>query len=497
MVAPAFFSLNPIRSALGNASWRRVYTIALFAGFIAAFSPLFLLIWSLISLFFLIQEFVKRRSEIKELGPVNFLMNSQLDRIKRFFAFTLIPGLLTAPWSFSLLLHPTQLFLDPGLPLNGGTLTSILAFNPGGITGIPLWIISPFILFFIVVALHQRYITEGAIAAGLFTIAILVSKLHLVGHGSSAGVWTGTLILIIEVVVITPVLRILIDLLPNLRQSALGFGHFMTALTVVISIFSLASTTAWAITSGGNSLVKSNQPNVVPAFIASLSDISSRPKTLVLSKNNNQLGYFITRGDDLQLGEPDVAVLPPVEVQGAINDLISGSGLNTSKTLGSYGIQYLFLKSPTDSGIVRTIDGFGGFTRSSATNDGIIWKVAVSAPRVSLVDAAGTLTPINSSSVGAADTIQSPGIITVAEKYDGGWHLLVNGKSVKITRSEIGLPTFNVTESGSLNLSYDGTKRRGLLSLELVSLLTVIVLALPAGRRRRDLQTTSSSEVAK
>ena len=495
LVAPAFFSLNPFRAALGNASWRRVYTIALFAGFIAAFSPLFLLVWTLISLFFLVQEIVKRRNEIKELGPVNFLMNSQIDRLKRFFAFTIIPGLLTAPWSFSLLIHPTQLFLDPGLPLNGGSLSSILAFNPGGISGVPIWIISPFVLFFIVVALHQRYITEGAIAAGLFTIAILVSRLHLVGHGSSSGVWTGTLILIIEVVVLTPVLRILTELVPNLRESALGFGHFVTALTVVVSIFSVASTSAWAITSGGNSLVKSNQPNVVPAFIASLSDIPARPKTLVFSKDDKQLGYFITRGDDLQLGEPDVAVLPPPEVQGAINDLISGAGVNASKILGAYGIQYVFLKAPTDSGIMRTIDGIGGFTRSSATNDGIIWKVVNSAPRVSLVDASGTLTPINSSSVGGTDTIQSPGVITVAEKFDGGWHLLVNGKTVKLERSEIGLPTFNAPESGPINLSYDGTKRRCLLSIELVSLLTVIVLALPAGRRRRDL--SPSKEVVR
>ena len=487
LVAPAFFSLNPFRAALGNASWRRVYTIALFAGFISCFSPLFLITWSSISLYFLGFEIYKRWSEISELGPVNFLMNAQIDRLKRFFAFLLIPGLLTAPWSLTLLLHPTQLLLDPGLPLNGGSLGGIFAFNPGGLSGVPIWIISPFILFFIVVALHQRYITEGAIAAGVFTLAILISRLHISGHGSLASVWTGSLILIIQILILTPVLRILIELVPNLRSSGLGFGHAITALAIVISIFSVITTTGWAITSGGNSLVASNKPDVVPAFISSLSETPTRPKTLVFGLMSEHMGYFITRGNDLQLGEPDVSVLAPAQVQGAIEDLIGGIGVNSSKVLGAYGIQYVFMKEPVDQGLVRTIDGIGGFTRSSATSAGIIWKVLASSPRAILTDSNGVVTALKSSSVGVTDTTVSPGTITLAEKYDGGWRLIVGGKLQKLSKSPIGLPTFTVNDVGNINLSYDGTKRRAFLSLELVTLLTVIVLALPAGRRRKEV----------
>ena len=75
----------------------------------------------------------------------------------------------------------------------------------------------------------------------------------------------------------------------------------------------------------------------------------------------------------------------------------------------------------------------------------------------------------------------------MAEKYDSGWHALFNGVPLQLEKSDIGLPTFVVSDAGTLTILHDGTKRRALVSLELISLLTVIVLALPAGRRRREM----------
>jgi hypothetical protein len=53
--------------------------------------------------------------------------------------------------------------------------------------------------------------------------------------------------------------------------------------------------------------------------------------------------------------------------------------------------------------------------------------------------------------------------------------------------SALGLPVFSVTKPGEMELYYDGTLRRGWLSLQIVVLVTVITLALPAGRRRREI----------
>ena len=37
------------------------------------------------------------------------------------------------------------------------------------------------------------------------------------------------------------------------------------------------------------------------------------------------------------------------------------------------------------------------------------------------------------------------------------------------------------------SLEHDGTKRRALLSLQIIIVLSVVVLALPAGRRRKEM----------
>jgi hypothetical protein len=286
---------------------------------------------------------------------------------------------------------------------------------------------------------------------------------------------------------IGPALKIFRELIPNLANSALGFGHILTGLVTAVSIFSVCATALWSITTGANSLVSQGQAEVVPAFIQSLSDTPGKPKTLVIGKYGSQLIYFVSRGSDLELGDPDVAVATPPELETAVEELISGVGINSSKVIGAFGIQYLFIKNPADQAVVRTIDGIGGFTRSSATTAGVVWRVVGSKSRVSITDAAGSVTSVNANSIGAQDDISTSGNIVLAEKYDSGWKALLNGKKLELKKSPIGLPFFVAPEGGTLNIVHDGTKRRALLSIEFITVLTVIVLSLPAGRRRREV----------
>jgi hypothetical protein len=487
LVAPAFLGISKLTANLTSRSWRRIYQTALFAGFIAAFSSAFLTIWTFIAIALIAIELIQRRDEIKQLGPINFLMTADRERLKRLLAFAILPGLLNAPWSLSLIFHPTQILQDPGLPLAGGNLNGILLLNPSGSTGTPLWIISPVILFFFAVLLSGRFKLESLIATGIFATTIILSNLGTYGHGSSGNVWVGTLIIFLEILLIGPALKIFRELIPNLANSALGVGHILTGLVTAVSIFSVCATALWSITTGANSLVSQGQAEVVPAFIQSLSDTPGKPKTLVIGKYGSQLIYFVSRGSDLELGDPDVAVATPPELETAVEELISGVGINSSKVIGAFGIQYLFIKNPADQAVVRTIDGIGGFTRSSATTAGVVWRVVGSKSRVSITDAAGSVTSVNANSIGAQDDISTAGNIVLAEKYDSGWKALLNGKKLELKKSPIGLPFFVAPEGGTLNIVHDGTKRRALLSIEFITVLTVIVLSLPAGRRRREV----------
>jgi hypothetical protein len=208
---------------------------------------------------------------------------------------------------------------------------------------------------------------------------------------------------------------------------------------------------------------------------------------MVISSTDPRTTYFVTRGSDIYLGDADVSIAVPAEISQAMTELVGGAGVTASRTLGLYGIQYLYLESPAPVSLIRSIDGIGGFTRMSATSSGIVWRVVGSSPRVLFVDASGNTTTLTSSDVGSIDRVSGPGTIQVAEKFDTGWRLLLDGRPVPVHQAANGLPNFTIPKGGEIALSYDGTLRRALISLQLIALIFVVVMALPAGRRRRDL----------
>ena len=53
--------------------------------------------------------------------------------------------------------------------------------------------------------------------------------------------------------------------------------------------------------------------------------------------------------------------------------------------------------------------------------------------------------------------------------------------------NEYGLPQFQSPKPGEFFLIHDGTVRRGWLSLQVILVLTVFVMILPAGRRKREI----------
>jgi hypothetical protein len=225
----------------------------------------------------------------------------------------------------------------------------------------------------------------------------------------------------------------------------------------------------------------------MPAFVASLATTNDRPKTLVIRQEGSTLNYFVSRGTDLALGDPDVVVPMPPQLEDAIIGALGGTALTSSQIIGGYGIKYLFVKNPADPNLVRTIDGIGGFTRSSATSSGIIWRVLGANPRVAMIAPDGKISTVASGPIGSQDEVTTIGKISLGEKSDSGWKLLLNGQPVEMSQNVNGVPQFVLSEPGTINLLHDGVKRRALVSLELIALLTVIVLSLPAGRRRSDV----------
>jgi GT2 family glycosyltransferase len=486
LIAPALYFIAPFTRENERATWRRIFAITLLIAALCIFNPMILAAWLVMQGFLLIVNAIELRHLFREAGLRELIVAPQSGAIKRRFALLVTPWILTAPWSVSMLLHPTQFFIEPGIPVASGSRWSEFLANPGGAGAPPLWLLSP-VLFFAMAALAIKELRNSSfVATAVIALAIALSSFTISGHGSVANIWTGPIIAIASALLIPSVLIFAEKLIPTLKNNSLGIQHAITGVIAAVTVFSLVATPIWAMTGGSQSLVRSNAPQIVPAFVTALADTPSKPKALVINEINGEILYAISRGNDIQIGDADVTIAPPREVVTAVTDLVSGSGISSAKTLGAFGIQYVFLKAIQDGVLVRTIDGSGGFARMSSTKDGIVWKVLGAAPRV-IFTAPNYHQIISSTDVSAEADVPMPGTIRVAEKFDTNWRLLLDGKRVPLTKSSDGLPTFQIPQAGHITLSHDSTLHRGLLSLQLIALITVVVLALPGGRRRREV----------
>jgi GT2 family glycosyltransferase len=494
LVAPVFISLAPISSALEEKSWRRIYALGIFASIISFFSPIFLALWSIALLVLFVINLRKENLESKKEmeGKVPLLTRLEGFAIsKRLSALFIVPWLLTEPWSLELLLHPIQFLLSPGFPMPAGNSLSTLLFNPGGQASLSLFALSPFIFLYLAMALTKTSRRTFLIVSALLLVTVTIAPISVAGHGSVGNIWTGDLLLAAEIFILLELVPRSSALINNLKNSSFNLGHVVSALIAGLTLYSLIATFILAPATAGSAPVQSARAAVNPAFLTSLSEVSSRPKLLAISSKNSSTLYYVSRGNDLELGDADVTAPEPAALDKAVFDLINGVGVNSGRIIGAFGISYIFVESPVDNALVHTIDGNGSFVRSSITNAGVVWKVIGAIPRVSYLSTNKTVSNINSEDVSASGKISTPGTLNVAENYDSHWDALLNGKPLKIAKNAQGLPSFIVTQSdlsstgnNQITVVHTNQTRRIALAFQVLAFLVIFVLALPAGRRR-------------
>jgi len=487
LILPGLFTLLEKNRGLINIGWRKVFAIALIAGLAGAFSPLFLAAWIVFQIGVILYTYTKGAnwktkviSEIRE--------NLSNEEFKKRLALMFMPVLINVPNSITLLLHPIKSLREPGLSLESAGPLSTILFNPGGPSAPAIYVLAPFLLY-ILIGIFSRDQKNSAISALLaISLAATISSFFIQGNNSQAQrIWSGPLVLFAQLLSLLLIFAIAERIIPQLRVSNFGFRHIASVFTALVTIVSMVTISIWVTSAGANSVLRANQEQVIPPFITDLASTDERPKTLVIRKSDDQLQYFVTRGGDLQIGNADVASQTPEQFHKAIVDLVNGVGGSTSQVLGFYGIKYVYMKNPADAGLTRTIDGIGGFTRSSATKDGIVWKVDKSHARVTFQNKQGQFLSVNSTDKSSKAYVSGAGLILLAEKYDKAWHLMLNGKPVPLQEHPFGIPIFEIQEQGEILLTHDGTNRRAWISLQLIALISTIVLALPAGRRRREV----------
>ena len=470
---------------LENLSWRRTWWLALLLTIVCAFSPLTfmsLLLWQFI---LVILDVVAFNSKTNPLNKENFDR-----RNARRIAIISAPLIVCAPWSLEFILHPSRILLDPGISLPGGDLSSLLLTNPGGIGAPPLWIITPITLIALIAAFVSRTARLGEVALFFIGFATILGSRQVAGHGTFTPdqLWVGSLMVVPTLVALIAAVLMVDHYVPAISQSHIDYRHILLGITSVISVLSLLLSVGWWISSAPSAPVQRQTTSALPAFLSASAQTDDRFKTLVFSIENNKIRFFIARDGDLKLGEPDVITGLTPQVNRAVNDLVSGSGVASSSVFAEYGIRYLFMSRPVNEDLVRTIDGAGGFTRAASTDEGISWKVPGALGHISFLSSTGFYSVLPSGDIGARGTLSSSGTIIITEKFDRRWKMLLNDQYLEVKETENGVPRFIAPESGDFVIFHDATSRRGWISLQIISFVSLIVLALPARRRRREMR---------
>ncbi|MBP6147527.1 MAG: glycosyltransferase family 2 protein [Candidatus Planktophila sp.] len=461
-------------------SIRNLFAFSLFFWLLQTFNPSLLLILLVASLSFIVMDF--------QAAGRNFRDPLFLTRLSRRSIVLFTPLILALPTSLTYFSHPSRLLIEIGIMQPGGGGNLALLANPGGAGSLPWWSISPITLLLIVTYFSTAKAREYArYGIGFLLSGALLASLQVTGNGSSSRdfVYAGAFLVIATALSVMATVIMFDDVRSRLENSHFNYQHIAVGLVILLSASYTITSSTWVFSAGASSPLQRKADSVLPAFLA----VESDAKTLVIrpieDEGHRGLAYYIARGGEVTLGQPDVVIENTEIITRAVEGLIDNTGVGSSKVFSSFGIKYVFVKNPANQELIQTIDGLGGFNRASATDAGTVWKVAQPTGRAIFTDFEGkqSVLPVELGAVIAPGA----GTITLTENYSQGWQALAEGVRLERSENQYGLPEFKVFEPGEINFLHDGTSRRAWLSLFLIALVTSIVMALPAGRRRREL----------
>ena len=463
-------------------SIRKMSALSLLLAVMFAFAPPFFIALVVLTLAAITYDVIEDRKVANKPRLYSLLARRTL--------LLIAPLALTIPWSLEIISSPKKFFIDIGLLSAGGGANLAFTANPGGAGSLPWWLISPVVLILAVGLFSIERARQVSLIGGSFIcIATITSTFTITGKGTTTPnyIYAGAFIALATLAALYATVAILDKVRERLIATHVNYRHFAVSALVIVSASYAVTATGWIATQGPSAPLQSAQGEVLPPYLA----IETQSKTLVLRERlvgtTPSLNYYIARGSDVSLGDADVAPDEVSEIVTAVTALADGSGVTSSKTFASYGITYIFLKAPFQGVLVQTIDGLGGFTRASSTTSGIVWKVSGATGNLILTDPSGKSAQLVPTSVPDEYLVTAPGVVTLTESYSRSWQLVQNGERLTRIKSDLSLPQFSVEEVGPVLLIYDGSVRRGWISLHLIILLTFILFAAPSGRRKREI----------
>jgi hypothetical protein len=461
-------------------SLRSIFTTTLFLWVILAFNPSLFIPLIIFTVVYIGKDYLYCAKNPKD--PLF------ITRVLRRLILLAIPFLLLAPNSLNFLVNPSQLLVEIGIPQDGGGANLALLANPGGLGSLPWWAISPISILLLVTYFSISQARKfSALGISFLLLGVLLAAIRITGNGSSSPqqFFSGALIAVASFFAVVAATIAFDDVRARLENTHLSYQHFIVALVLLISLTYSVTTSLWIFTASANSPLSHKSEAVLPAYLT----VEDEAKILVIRPVTNgghtSLAYAISRGEGIKIGEADVASTLSESLISAVEGLIDNTGVTSSKVFAAHGIKYVFVKKNVNKELIQVIDGLGGFSRASSTQEGTVWKVNEPTGRYLFTDFSGKLTVLESTQ----GSVKAPGFgtITLTENFSNSWQALSEGVRLERLTNEYGLPQFKVLQAGEIDFLHDGTGRRAWISFFLIVLVTSIVMALPSGRRRREM----------
>src|ERR1035441_6636480 len=422
-----------------------------------------------------------------------------------------VPAAILIPWTFHLVVSPSALFGEAGLPRPGLAVAglrpaSLLLLSPGGPGLPPVWVTAGLVLPAFGALLARRRLTVvyagwGIALAGL-VIALVVSRVRVTPPpgGPAVSAWPGIAIAVAAAGLLLAAVPLIEAAGRPLRQVAdlirgrvprTDWRVLATLAGFAVALSAPVLAAGYWLAGGVGGTVTAAAPQILPAFVAASSAGPDRNRTLVLRPVGGTLSYAVLRDTDPVLGQPELAqaVSSTRALSGVVASLVaagSGDAGDTGQALSQFDIGYVLLPAPIDQALAQQLDAAAGLqplTRAPAYD---LWQVSGPVARAWVVTAAGPAVTVPSGAIGVNAVVgpATSGTLVLAEAA-GGWSATLNGKPLTTMAKPVGgwaqgfvLPA----GGGRLVITRNETARDISLSVEAAAVLVAFALALPGTR---------------
>lgn len=486
----------------GRPGWRSAWVAALLLSLTSAFVPqawvlgLLLALGALTAAYLRGGAFGRGADALRNLGP-------------RCLAIVGTPLLVLAPWSLTLLTHPSRLLLEAGIPGAVGstaTPTGLLLLDPGGSGTVPGLLVVGIVLAALASLLRadrRRAVVAawGAAALGILGAVLTGTAKVSAGPGTvPVSAWAGPATLLAGIALLSAAAIGADGARGRVAGIDFGWRQPVAALVVLAAALAPVAAAGWWLVRGAGQPLQHGSGQLVPAFIAEQTQTVDQSRTLVLRTGNNGgvVSYSLVRGAGPTLGSAETAAAagPSKDLSTLVANLVAGAGGDQAGGLADYAVQFVLVQAPVSAQLTDTLDVTPGITRVNQQPAFSIWRVTANVARAVIQNPGtgstpGSTTLVASDPVAVSTTVPAGPdgrTLRLADSADAAWHATLDGVALKPVTVNGWAQGFTLpANGGKLVVGYtESPLHLGWIGGQGFLALVLLVLALPGRRDHND-----------